>query len=177
MAGKNLGCNKNQIIISGRNVLSKIMSRGKCAMYFLSNLGPNPPLSKNRTFTAKLCRRPRHPIPPHLQCHHMFFCGIRGPPSWAWQKCNRLLRLGRPWGAVSCPTDVWVVIEEDVVPGGFLNLNSTNLPRSWSPWESSPSRKLPTVEPGIETRTSWLVVRNSHEILTVYFHITPLVIS
>jgi len=23
-------------------------------------------------------------------------CGLRGPPSWAWQECNRLLRLGRP---------------------------------------------------------------------------------
>jgi len=23
-------------------------------------------------------------------------CGLRGLPSWAWQKCNRLLRLGRP---------------------------------------------------------------------------------
>ena len=28
-------------------------------------------------------------------------CGLRGPPSWAWQKCNRLLSLGRPWGAVT----------------------------------------------------------------------------
>ena len=23
-------------------------------------------------------------------------CALRGPPSWAWQECNRLLRLGRP---------------------------------------------------------------------------------
>ena len=23
-------------------------------------------------------------------------CGLRGPPSWAWQQCNRLLSLGRP---------------------------------------------------------------------------------
>ena len=30
------------------------------------------------------------PIPPHV------LCGLRGPPSWAWQECNRLLRLGRP---------------------------------------------------------------------------------
>jgi hypothetical protein len=30
----------------------------------------------------------------------MSFCGLRGPPSWAWQKCNWLLRLVRPWGAV-----------------------------------------------------------------------------
>ena len=60
-----------------------------------------------------------------------------------------------------CPNYVWVVIEEDVVPGGALNLNSTNLPRPWSPWESSPSRKIPTVQPGIEPGTSWLVVRDS----------------
>ena len=60
-----------------------------------------------------------------------------------------------------CPDDMRVVIEEDVVPGGALNLNSTNLPRTWSPRESSPSRKIPTVEPGIEPGTSWLVVRDS----------------
>ena len=30
----------------------------------------------------------------------MSFCGLRGSASWAWQKCNRLLKLGRPWGAV-----------------------------------------------------------------------------
>jgi len=23
-------------------------------------------------------------------------CGRRGPPSWAWQECNRRLSLGRP---------------------------------------------------------------------------------
>jgi len=46
------------------------------------------------------------------------------------------------------------VIEEDVVPGGPLNLNSTNLPRPWSPRESSLSGKIRTVEPGIETGTS-----------------------
>ena len=35
------------------------------------------------------------PMPPHV------LCGLRGPPSWAWQECNRLLSLGRPWGAVT----------------------------------------------------------------------------
>ena len=53
-----------------------------------------------------------------------------------------------------CPDGVRVVIEEDVVPGGALNLNSTNLPRPWSPRESSPSRKIPTAEQGIEPGTS-----------------------
>jgi len=29
------------------------------------------------------------------------------PPSWAWQECNRLLRLGRPHVAqLRCPNDV-----------------------------------------------------------------------
>ena len=47
-----------------------------------------------------------------------------------------------------------MVIEEDVVPEGALNLKSTKLPRPWSPRESSPSRKIPTVEPAIEPGTS-----------------------
>ena len=69
---------------------------------------------------------------------------------WGWDAYEAQLRF---------PNGVWVVIEGDVVPGGALSLNSTNLPRPWSPRESSPSRKIPTVEPGIEPGTSWLVVR------------------
>ena len=55
---------------------------------------------------------------------------------WGWDAYEAQLR---------CPDGVWVVIEEDVVPGGALNLNSTDLPRPWSPRESSPSRKISTV--------------------------------
>jgi len=77
---------------------------------------------------------------------------------------------------------MWVVIQEDVVPGGHLNLNSTNLPRPRSPRESSPLGKIPTVESGIEPGTSWLVGRESdHQttrlvdiyiyIITAYSHI------
>ena len=96
-----------------------------------------------------------------VQCHHMFFVDFMVlPPGhgrsvtdfWGWNAHEAQLR---------CPNDVWVVTERDVVPGGALNLNSTNLPRPWSPQESSPSRKIPTVEPGIEPGTSWLVVRDS----------------
>ena len=47
------------------------------------------------------------------------------------------------------------------MPGVALNLNSTNLPRPWAPRESSPARKIPTAEPGIEPGTSWLVVGDS----------------
>ena len=71
---------------------------------------------------------------------------------WGWDAHEAQLR---------CPDGVWVVIEEDVVPGVALNLNSTNLPRPWTPRESSPSRKIPKVKLGIEPGTSWLVVRDS----------------
>ena len=96
-----------------------------------------------------------------LQCHHMSFVDfVVLPPGhgrsvtdfWGWDAHEAHLR---------CPNGVWVVIEEDVVPGVALNLNATNLPRPWSPRESSPSRKIPTVEPGIEPGTSWLLVRDS----------------
>jgi hypothetical protein len=34
--------------------------------------------------------------PPHIPKAVTCPCGLRGPPSWAWQQCNRPLRLGRP---------------------------------------------------------------------------------
>ena len=36
---------------------------------------------------------------PSMPPHDLY--GLRGPPCWAWQEWNRLLRLGRPWGAVT----------------------------------------------------------------------------
>ena len=98
---------------------------------------------------------PLPPMPPHV------LCGLCGPPSSAWQECNWLLRLGRPWATVTLS---WWCVSGDrggCSARGALNLNFTTLPRPWSPRESSPSRKIPTVELGIEPRTSWLVVRNS----------------
>jgi hypothetical protein len=46
----------------------------------------------------------------------------------------------------------WMVIYEYEVPGGALNLNSTKLPRPWSPLGSSPSRKNPDGRTGNRTR-------------------------
>jgi hypothetical protein len=48
----------------------------------------------------------------------------------------------------------WMVIYEYEVPGGALNLNSTKLPRPWSPWDLPLQRKIPMAEPGIEPGTS-----------------------
>jgi hypothetical protein len=86
------------------------------------------------------------PMPPHVPY------GLRGLPSRLWPKCNRFLRLGRPpWGAVTLSR--WGgYIYEYKVPGGALNLNSTKLPRPWSPWESSFSRKNPHDWTGNQTR-------------------------
>jgi hypothetical protein len=72
-------------------------------------------------------------MPPHVPY------GLRGLPSQLWPKCNRLLRMGRSYVVPMR----WMVIYEYEVPGGALNLNSTRLPRPWSPWGSSPSRKNP----------------------------------
>jgi hypothetical protein len=71
---------------------------------------------------------------------------------WRWDSHEAQLR---------CPDDVWVVIEWNVVPGGALHLNSTNLPRTWLPRVSSSSRKIPTLELEIEHGASWLVVTDS----------------
>ena len=88
-------------------------------------------LYNNELFTVRLFF---FPMPPHV------LCGLRSPPSWAWQEW--LLRLGRPRDAVTLSRwCVWVVIEEDVVPAGTLNLNSTNLPRPWQPLQGKFPRK------------------------------------
>ena len=49
------------------------------------------------------------------------------------------------------------------MPGGPLNLNSTNLPRPWSPWESSPLGKNSHGRAGNRTRDLMI---SSQETLT-----------
>jgi hypothetical protein len=72
-----------------------------------------------------------------------------------WPKCNWLLRLGRPWGAVTLSRwDGWWYMNKSNRRG--LNLSSTKLHRPWSPWESSPSRKNPHGR--AENRTRDLII-------------------
>jgi hypothetical protein len=86
------------------------------------------------------------PMPPYVPY------GLRGLPSCLWPKCNRLMRLGRPWDAVTLSRwcGWWYMTMQ--VPGGALNLSSTKLLRPWSPRESSPSRKNPHGRTGNLTR-------------------------
>jgi hypothetical protein len=52
------------------------------------------------------------------------------------------------------------MIYEYEVPGGALNISSTKLPRPWSPWESSPSRKNPHGRTGNRTRDLMISSQN-----------------
>jgi hypothetical protein len=47
------------------------------------------------------------------------------------------------------------------VPEGALNVNYTDYPDHGRYGDLSLQGKIPTAEPGIETGTSWLVVRSS----------------
>ena len=82
-------------------------------------------------------------------------------PSWLWRKCNRLLRLGRPWGAVTLSRwcEGWYIGRWDARRG--LKSRSTNYPHHGHHGDPLPTRKIPMVEPGIESGTSSLGVRSS----------------
>ena len=94
-------------------------------------------------------------MPPHV---HTNFCG---PPSWLWRKCNRLLTLGRPWGAVTLSRwcEGWCIGRWGARRGH--KSRSTNYPDHGHHGDPPPTRKIHMVEPGIEPGTSWLVVRSS----------------
>jgi hypothetical protein len=85
---------------------------------------------------------------------------LSGLPSWLWLKCNRLLRLGRPRGAVTLSRwCVWWYI------GGWntrrgLKSKSTNYPDHGHHGDPLLQEKIPMVEPGIEPGTSWSVLRD-----------------
>jgi hypothetical protein len=79
--------------------------------------------------------------------------------------CGRSVTDFWGWGAhrarLCRPDDVRDDIYERGVPGGALNLNSTNYP-DHGPYGDLPLQgKIPMAEPGIEPGTSWLVVRSA----------------
>jgi hypothetical protein len=83
------------------------------------------------------------PMPPHVPY------GLRGLPFRLWPKTSK---VGTPMRRSYFVPMRWMVIYEYEVPGGALNLSSTKLPRPWSPWGSTPSRKSPHGRTGNRTR-------------------------
>jgi hypothetical protein len=84
----------------------------------------------------------KHPPPNATTCP----LRLRGlPPPWLWLKCNRLLKLGRPVGAVTLSRWEWWWNERWVWGArGGLKPNFYQLPRPWSPWASSPFKEKRT---------------------------------
>jgi hypothetical protein len=87
----------------------------------------------------------------YFQCHHMSIIDfVVSPPG-----CGRSVtdsKFGTPMRRSYVVPMRWMVICEYEVPRGALNLNSTKLPRPWSPCGSSPSRKNPHGRTGNRTR-------------------------
>jgi hypothetical protein len=76
------------------------------------------------------------------QCHHMSLMDLWSPfPAVA--EVQPTSEVGTPMRRSYVVPMRWMVIHEYEVSGRALNLSSTKLPRPWSPWESSPSRKNP----------------------------------
>jgi hypothetical protein len=135
-------------------------------------------------------RRPKHGIPRNSNTSiNSFFSSattcpyrLRGPPPC----CGRSVIDFWSWGAhrvqLRCPDDVSDDMYECGVPEGTLNLNSTGYPDHGRYGNLPVQRKIPAAEPGIEFRTSWLVVRSAdHQatrlvrLLTVILYISALV--
>jgi hypothetical protein len=75
-----------------------------------------------------------------LQCHHMSLLDlVVSPPGCG--RCVTDFSIGTPMRRSYVVPMRWMVIYEYEVTGGALNRSSAKLPRPWSPWESSPSRK------------------------------------
>ena len=67
------------------------------------------------------------------KCHHISFVDFVVFPLGHGRSVTDFGGWEAHEAQLRCPYGVWVVIEEDIVPGAALNLISTNLPRPWSP--------------------------------------------
>ena len=97
---------------------------------------------------------PCPPMPPHvLMNFHGFLPGCGDSVANFWGRDAHEARL-------HCPDDVSGDMQEDEIPGGGLKPKSINYPDHGHHGNLPLQGKIPVVEPGIEPRTSWLVVRN-----------------
>jgi hypothetical protein len=72
-----------------------------------------------------------------------------------WKLHSPLEQVGAPMRRSYVVPLRWMVIYGYGVPRKALHLSSIKLPRPWSPWETSPSRKISHGRPG-----NWSVVRD-----------------
>jgi hypothetical protein len=129
-------CSRVYIGRSGRTIQTRTQEHNRHITLAQTNKSAVTEHSTNHDLIIKLQDTNSPPMPPNV-LHG--FCGL---PSRLWPKCNWLLRLGRPGGTVTLSQwvdgDIWIWRTRR-----GLNLSSTKLPRPWSAWESSPSRKNP----------------------------------
>ena len=78
-------------------------------------------------------------------------CGDSVADFWGWDAHEVRLR---------CPDDVSGDMQEDEIPGGALSLNLLTTHTMVTTANFSCKENIPMVEPGIETETSWLIVRD-----------------
>jgi hypothetical protein len=95
------------------------------------------------------------PVPPHIHIDLVAprpSCGRSVTNFWGWGAHRAQLR---------CPDDMSDDLYERGVPGEALNLNSMSYSDHGHYGDLPLQGKIPTAEPGIEPRTSWLIVRIS----------------
>ena len=80
-------------------------------------------------------------------------CGDSVADFWGWDAHEARLR---------CPDDVSGDMQEDEIPGGALSLNLLTTQTTVTTGIFPCKEKIPMVEPGIESGTSWLVVRDPY---------------
>ena len=78
-------------------------------------------------------------------------CGDSVADFWGWDAHEARLR---------CPDDVSGDMQEDEIPRGALSLNLLTTQTMVTTGKLSLQGKIPMVEPAIELRPSWLVVRD-----------------
>jgi hypothetical protein len=93
----------------------------------------------------------RNPIFFLPQCHHMSLMDfVVFLPGCGWSVTD--FKVGTSMRRSYVVPMRWMVIYEYEVQGRAFNLGSAKLPRLWSPWESSLSRKSPHGRTGNRTR-------------------------
>jgi hypothetical protein len=86
------------------------------------------------------------------QSHHLSLTDFVVSPSSCGPEVYPTSEVGTPMRRSYVVPMRWMVIYKYGVPGGAFNPSSTTLPRPWSPWESSSSRKNSHGKTGNRTR-------------------------